>query len=42
MLRGNKILHVKSGLNAQHDRHAHKCSKIISRISGPIFKKLGM
>ena len=41
MLRDNKILCTNSGLNAQHGRHAHKCSKIFfSRINGSIFTKL--
>ena len=40
---GDKILCAKSESNAQHDRHAHKCSKIyLSRTGGPIFTKLGM
>ena len=42
MLRENKILCVKSGLNAQHGHHAHKCSKIFSRTGGQIFLRLGM
>ena len=46
MLRGNKFLCTKSGSNAQHNHHAHKCSKWIkvffSRTGGRIFMKLGM
>ena len=43
MLKGNKILCAKSGLNAQHGHLAHKCSKIFfSRTGGWIFMKLGM
>ena len=43
MLRGNKILCAKSGLNAQHGSHAYKYWKIIfSRTSGRIYTKLGM
>ena len=47
MLRGNKILCVKSGLNAQYGHHAYKYSKklktiFISRTAGPIFTKLGL
>ena len=42
MHRENIILFVKSGLHAQHGCHAHKCSKIFSRTSEPIFLILGM
>ena len=42
MIRTNKLLCVKSGSNAQHGHHAHKCSKIFSGISGQFFMKLGM
>ena len=47
LVRGNNILFGASGSHDQDGRHAHisygkNPSKIFSRTSGPIFKKLGM